>query len=482
MNPSQDLCRYAKRVGRDLSFPPKHIVCVQGMGFVGVAMALVVANAKDEKKELLFNVVGVDLPTHEGKQKIESINAGKLYFDSVDEKLKEAINRSYKKGNFFATSEFEVFSLADVIIVDIELDLEIFDGEPKIDFNNFRSAIKEISLQAKPGALVIIETTVPPGTCEQIVWPELKTGLKKRNLPEDALLLAHSYERVMPGPQYFDSIANFWRVYSGYNSQSAKACESFLKKIVNVQSYPLTKLSSLAASETAKVLENSYRAVNIAFMEEWGSFAEFVGINLFDVIEAIRKRPTHDNIREPGFGVGGYCLTKDPMFALYSIKNFYEKKDFNFPLTVQGIHINQKMSENNAKKLVEIFGGSLHNKTILLLGISYKEGVSDTRFSPTERFYDLLISEGAKVICHDPLVKLWKEKNIKPEQKMPLVKGIDGIVLAVKHSAYKNFDFLKWIENETPLFFDANNVLSLENKKILNDRGCKVFSVGSGIV
>lgn len=130
----------------------------------------------------------------------------------------------------------------------------------------------------------------------------------------------------MPGSHYLDSIVNYWRVYSGVTKESADRCMHFLQSVINTEEYPLTQLSSTTASETAKVLENSYRALNIAFMEEWGRFAEEIGINMFEIVEAIRKRPTHANIMKPGFGVGGYCLTKDPLFVKIGAEKFFGKK------------------------------------------------------------------------------------------------------------------------------------------------------------
>ena len=120
----------------------------------------------------------------------------------------------------------------------------------------------------------------------------------------------------MPGPDYLDSILNNWRVYSGHTNKSEALCEEFLSTIINTNKYPLTKLSSLTSSEMAKIMENSYRAVNIAFIEEWARFSEKIGTNSFEIINAIRKRPTHNNIRQPGFGVGGYCLTKGSIFCI----------------------------------------------------------------------------------------------------------------------------------------------------------------------
>ena len=134
--------------------------------------------------------------------------------------------------------------------------------------------------------MILIETTVHPGTTEKIVKRIIKTGLKKRGLSDDNFKLGHSSERVMPGENYIDSIQNFYRVYSGINKKSADETESFLKTIISTEKYPLTRLSSTNASEVEKVLENSYRAVNIAFIEEWSRFAEESGVNLCEIIDS----------------------------------------------------------------------------------------------------------------------------------------------------------------------------------------------------
>ena len=119
----------------------------------------------------------------------------------------------------------------------------------------------------------------------------------------------------MPGKNYLDSLINAQRVYAGLNKRSESSCKKFFSKIINTKKYPLQKLNSIEECETAKLLENSYRAINIAFIEEWGIFAENIGVNLFEVLNAIKIRPTHSNIRKPGLGVGGYCLTKDPLMG-----------------------------------------------------------------------------------------------------------------------------------------------------------------------
>ena len=190
--------------------------------------------------------------------------------------------------------------------------------------------------------LVLVETTVPPGTSQKVVRPILEECLQQRGLPTDQLKVGHSYERVMPGPKYIDSIQNFYRVFSGTDEASADATEKFLRTVISTNEYPLTKIGNTQATEMAKVLENSYRAMNIAFMVEWSRFAEEAGVNIYEVVNAIRMRPTHKNIMLPGLGVGGYCLTKDPLLASWARMNLFGSEE---PLqqSETGVHINDQM-------------------------------------------------------------------------------------------------------------------------------------------
>ena len=290
-------------------------VCIQGLGFVGAAMAVAVASVRDGAGAPVFAVVGIDQPTPAGRERVDILNSGKFPFSTMDEGLAKATAAAKAAGNLRATDDIGTFAEADIIVVDVNLDIDRSGDVPQVNFAPFRQAIRAIGDNIRPGALIIVETTVPPGTCDKIVVPELRAALENRGIAGDDFLLAHSYERVMPGENYLESITHFWRVFAGATAEAATACEKFLSDVIDTDTYPLTELDSLIASETAKVMENSYRATNIAFVEEWGRFAEAVGIDLFQVIDAIRVRPTHRNIRQPGFGVGGYCLTKDPLFA-----------------------------------------------------------------------------------------------------------------------------------------------------------------------
>ena len=377
-------------------------VCVIGLGFVGAAMAIAIAIA-GKKNKPIYEVIGVDLENDQGTQRINSINKGIFPFSTEDKNLLSSFLRAIKQGNLKATTNNSILSEADIIVVDIQLDISYLDDEPQLEFSQFKTAIRDIGSLAKPGTLIIIETTVPPGTCEKIVIPTLQQELVKRDLSVNEFLIAHSYERVMPGKDYLASITDYWRVFSGYNEESGDACEDFLKNVVNVVDYPLTRLSSTTASETAKVLENTYRATNIAFIEEWTKFAEEIGIDLFEITDAIRIRPTHSNIRIPGIGVGGYCLTKDPTFAPASAKQLFNK-DLDFPFSRLAVKVNNDMPLHVLSRFVSLLDKDIKASRVLICGVSYRQDIGDTRYSPSELLVSKLIELGAEVVCHDPYV------------------------------------------------------------------------------
>ena len=306
---------------------------------------------------------------------------------------------------------------------------------------------------------MIVESTIPPGTCEKKIYPILKRVFKKRNISEKKILLSYTYERVMPGANYLNSIKNYWRVASGINKHSLKKCVTFLKKIINTKKYPLTILDNIRSCELGKILENSYRATNIAFIEEWSRFAEQTKIDIYKVIEAIRLRPTHSNIRHPGFGVGGYCLTKDPYFGEYSAKKIWKKNNLDFPFSKKAIEINQSMPLVSLEKISNIYKKKLKNKKILIMGISYKEDVGDLRSSPSLYFMKNCLNRGMFVSWHDPYITNFQVKNTLKLEKLKVPSQFDIILFAVKHKKYNKINFNKSIFKNT-IIFDANYVLS----------------------
>jgi nucleotide sugar dehydrogenase len=418
----------------------KDVVVVQGLGFVGAVMSLVVSNSS--KKD--YAVIGVD--RKESIEIIDNINNGVFPIKSSDPKIEEYYQKSIKKGNFLATYDHSAYSHASVIIVDINLDVQKNSDSKgnlnsfNVDLNPFKNAIRTIGQNCKEDVLILVETTVPPGTCMKVVKPIIEEELRKRQLSVDKIKIGHSYERVMPGPEYINSIKNFYRVYSGIDENSALETEKFLKTIISTKEYPLTRLVNTNATEMAKVLENSYRAMNIAFAVEWSRYAEEAGVNLYEIVDAIKKRPTHSNLMYPGIGVGGYCLTKDPLLASWAKINHFNSND-SLEQSEKGVKINDKMPHYAFNFMKKAFAlGSIINKKILLLGVSYRSDVGDTRYSPVEPFYLNCIDNKAIVETHDPYVQYWEEINIKVSQDLDekLDMSWDIIVFSAAHSEYKN--------------------------------------------
>ena len=446
----------------------RKVVCIQGLGFVGSAMAIAVSNAKDQEGKPLYNVIGVDIPNEAGYRKADSINEGVFPFENNDKNLEEALKNAYKNKNLYATTDSKFYEYADIVVVDINLDVFYDDNkEPYLNLDVFKSAIRTLAKSVKEGTLIIIETTVPPGTCEKVVYPIFKEEYENRGFDINKIFIAHSYERVMPGKDYFNSIINFWRVYSGINKESADKCQEFLETVISTKEYPLTRLEKTTATEISKVLENSYRATTIAFMEEWGRFAEEVGVDLFEVIDAIRMRPTHSNMRQPGFGVGGYCLTKDPYFAKLAAKDLFGIEGMDFPFCTMAVKTNNKMPLVSLDKIEEYFGGDISGKKMLIMGVSYRQDVGDTRYSPTEIFCREAINRGADVTCQDPLVGYWNDMDMEVLSDIPEFKGYDVIVFTVQHKQYQDIDFSKKTIDSGTLVFDSNCVLTEKQRNEL---------------
>jgi len=455
--------------------PNKKVIVIQGLGFVGAVMSLICANALTEE----YTVIGVDLAREDTYWKIKSINEGKFPIVASDPKIEQFYKKAMEKGNLYATYDPYAYSKADVIIVDINLDVQKNSSFLKdlenydVELSGFRKAMKVIGDNCKEDVLVLVETTVPPGTCQKVVKPILEKSLSDRNLSTDNFYLGHSYERVMPGPDYIDSIQNFYRVFSGIDNRSAEKTESFLRTIISTKEYPLTRLGNTNATEMAKVLENSYRAMNIAFAVEWSRFAEEAGVNLYEVVKAIRMRPTHKNLMLPGIGVGGYCLTKDPLLASWSRQTLFES-DHALGQSEVGVQINDKMPLYAFQFLQKEFKKSLKSQKVLILGVSYRGDVGDTRYTPVEPFYEYLKKESAIIDLCDPFVSHWEEQNLEiVENYTELIDNdYDIIVFSAGHSAFKNNAVLinKILNQNNVFVFDTIGILSESEIELLNTK------------
>jgi UDP-N-acetyl-D-glucosamine dehydrogenase len=460
----------------------KKVIVVQGLGFVGAVMSLICANALTEE----YAVIGVDLASENTYWKIKSINDGLFPLIADDPKIAEFFDNAKAKRNFLATYDPVAYQYADVIIVDINLDVQKeFDGKGglkgfDVNLNGFKAAIQSIARNCRDDVLILVETTVPPGTCDLVIKPIIEEELVKRELTLKNYRLGHSYERVMPGPQYIDSIREFPRVYAGVTETSADAVEEFLKTIIDISKCELTRLEHTNAAEMAKVLENSYRAMNIAFAVEWSRFAEEAGVDLYAMVNAIRARSTHANLMYPGIGVGGYCLTKDPLLASWARK-FHFGSTSDLEMSINGVSVNDQMPIFAYNRLVQVFG-DVSDKKVAFLGVSYRGDVGDTRSTPVEPLVEMVRETGAEIVLHDPFVSYWEEQkcNVESDLNAVLDSTTDLIVVSAGHSQYKLESTIDKLMALNPaLIYDIIGLFDKEQLLILQGKH-KVSVLGRG--
>jgi len=503
----EKLVRFQRKQG-------KEIVVVNGLGFVGLVMAAVVADSVDEKGHANKFVIGMQRPSIRSYWKIPIINRGLSPVRSEDPEVDVLLKRCVlERKNMIATFTYDVLKLADVVVVDIQCDYlkdelgNIENGHA--DMKTFEDSIDIIADHIDPNCLVLIETTVAPGTTEQVAYPIMKKRFEKRGIDSEPLL-AHSYERVMPGREYVRSIRDFWRVCSGVNEESKKRVEKFLSEVIHTKEFPLTVLDKPIESETAKIIENSYRATILAFMDEWSIFAERNGVDLKKVIAAIKVRPTHSNIMFPGPGIGGYCLPKDGGLGMWSYRHIFGWEDEIFKITPMAIDINDTRALHVAQLVRDALrnmGRPIAAADILLLGASYREDVGDTRYSGSELIVRRLTEMGADIKVHDPYVDHWWELEKQDEYPHPnyswkrffdrqdklselriekdmwtSMNNVDAIILAVKHKPYLDLDPEEVVKSvgKPCAIIDCFAILNDDQIMKYFELGCEVKGMGRG--
>ncbi len=404
----------------------QEIVAVLGLGFVGTAVCANLARTRNAAGATFF-VIGIDQDTPGGREKVERVDAGRAPTYTSDPSLERVVAAVCDEPRaLVASTDPTVIALADVVVSCIQLDVVRAPGQTETlacPTEGYAAAMHNVGRHMRPGTLVCIESTLPIGMCDRVLYPALSRGLASQgvDVAVHPPLLAYCYERVMPGPDYLDSVNRYWRSYAGIDAASADRARDFLSKYVDVERFPLWRHKSTRAAEMSKLLENSYRATNIAFIEEWARLAEDCGVDLFDVVRSIRVRKgTHDNMMLPGLGVGGYCLTKDALLAAFGAQTLIGV-DAELSFSRRAILTNERMPLRAIELVKRHFGRRLAGRRALLLGITYRPGVADTRSSPTESVARALRAEGLTVSAHDPLVSHWEEL---PD--VPLVTDVDA--------------------------------------------------------
>ena len=505
--------RLKKRIDQERT-KNREIVVVMGVGFVGAVMAAIVADTVDKNGRPSKFVIGMQRPSQRSFWKIPLLNRGispvKAEDPEVDPMIARCVN---EKKTLMATFTYEVLQLADIVVVDVQCDYikedlgNVRNGQT--DMAALESSICVIAEQIPPKALVLIETTVAPGTTEQVAYPIIKKIFKKRGIDSDPLL-AHSYERVMPGRNYVASIRDFWRVCSGINKESKQRVEKFLNEVLNTDEYPLTVMDRPIESETAKIIENSYRATILAFLDEWSLYAERNGVDLIKVIEAIKVRPTHSNMIFPGPGIGGYCLPKDGGLGVWAYKHIMGFDDDIFKITPLAIDINDTRGLHVGqltRDALRNIGRQIAAADVLVLGAAYREDVGDTRYSGSEIVIRKIAEMGAEVSVSDPYVEHWwefeqqdtypgigqskakffrnqeklKEIRIEPDLNKAL-KGVDAVILAVRHDAYLDLDPDEMVKTigQPAAIIDCFGILTDDKIRRYFQLDCEVKGLGRG--
>ncbi len=494
----------------------KEIVVVMGLGFVGAVMAAIVADTKDAKGKNSKFVIGCQRPSSRSYWKIPYINRGEAPMKAEDPEVAVLIERCVLKDKtLVATYNSACLQFADCVVVDVQCDFakkelgNMISGEA--DMAALEDTMRTIGEKIQPGCLVLIETTVAPGTTEFVAWPILKKEFARRGLPSTPLL-AHSFERVMPGKQYVASIRDFWRVCSGCEQEARERVEKFLHEVLNTKDFPLTVMDRPIESETTKIVENSYRATILAYLNEWSLFAERNGVDLIKVINAIKMRPTHSNMIFPGPGIGGYCLPKDGGLGYWAYKHIlgFEDGDKLFKITPTAIDIN----DTRALHVAELTRDALRNmgryiagSKVLLCGASYRQDVGDTRYSGSELVVRKLTEMSAEIRIHDPYVDHWYELEEQDTYPSPgsswkrffrnqenlkqtvvekdlekSLEGVEALILAVPHTHYLNLnpdDIVKWAGGPLAVI-DAFGILNDDQIKRYFELDCEVKALGRG--
>ncbi len=495
----------------------KEIVVVMGVGFVGAVMAAIIADTVDKKtgKPSKF-VIGCQRPSPRSYWKIPLLNRGQSPVKAEDPEVDPMIARCVnQKKTLVATYNNDCLKLADCVVVDVQCDYtkhelgNMVTGEAEM--SALEATMRTIGERINPRCLVLIETTVAPGTTEFVAWPIMKKAFAKRGI-QAAPLLSHSFERVMPGREYVSSIRDFWRVCSGCTPEARERVVQFLREVLNTEKFPLTVMDRPIESETTKIIENSYRATILAFLNEWSLFAERNGVDLTKVIKAIKMRPTHSNIIFPGPGVGGYCLPKDGGLGYWAYKHIlgFEDGDEVFQITPTAIDINDTRGLHVAeltRDALRNMGRYIAGAQVLLCGASYRQDVGDTRYSGSEMVVRKLTEMGAEMRIHDPYVDHWYELEQQDSYPAPghswsrffrnqeglvhstvekdlaqAIQGAEAVILAVPHEPYLKLDpaqIVKWAG--APLaVIDCFGILSDDKIRRYFELGCEVKALGRG--
>ncbi|MCG2816821.1 MAG: nucleotide sugar dehydrogenase [Candidatus Aminicenantes bacterium] len=420
------------------------LVCVIGLGYVGLPLVKTFLNKG-------FTVMGFDVD----EEKVRLLNQGKSYIKHVttDDLIPHIQNKK-----FTASTNPDVLSMADAILICVPTPL---DEHRNPDLSYVIGTTGVIAEHLRPDQLIVLESTTYPGTTEEEMLPLLEAGGMK--VGED-FYLAYSPERENPGDPVY-STEKIPKVVGGVTKNCRRVAKTLYDQVV-VKTIPV---SSARVAESTKLLENIFRSVNIALVNELKMIFDLMDIDIWEVIEAASSKPFGFMPFYPGPGLGGHCIPIDPFYLTWKAREV----DFPTRFIELAGEINTSMPYHVVSRTVDALnaqGKSIKNAEILVLGLSYKKDIDDQRESPSLKLISLFLRKGARVSYNDPYAPKMAEYREYPNLKMKSVpltekklKSVDAVVISTAHTSY-DFD---WIARHAPLVIDTRNAVKKKRKNVV---------------
>lgn len=411
------------------------VVGVVGLGYVGLPLAV-------EKAKAGFKTIGFDVQA----EKVEMVNAGNNYIgDVVNEDLSSIINSGY----LIATSDFSFIKDVDFIAICVPTPL---DEHQQPDISYVRSSSEQIAKYLKKETIVVLESTTYPGTTEELIKPILEHGSGLKCGVD--FYLGFSPERVDPGNLIYKT-KNTPKVVGAIGEEATEVIATMYRSVLESDVFTV---SSPAVAEMEKILENTYRNVNIGLVNELAILCNKMGINIWEVIDAAKSKPYGFHAFYPGPGLGGHCIPLDPYYLSWKAREY----GFHTSMIESSMMVNDRMPEycvERSSKILNRFKKALNGSNILILGVAYKQDIDDYRESPAIRVVEEFTKEGANVIYFDPYITEYKEHGVvkkgEPELTKELLESADLVVITTAHTNI-NYSF---VLEHAIFIFDTKNAM-----------------------
>jgi UDP-N-acetyl-D-glucosamine dehydrogenase len=414
-------------------------ISVVGLGYVGLPLAVVFAEAG-------FEVTGIDLD----KNKVEALQQSRSYIQDVPS---SCIEKLVKDGCLRATTDFSVLENVDTVSICVPTPLRK-TGDPDLSF--IVSATDSLAPYVHPGMVVVLESSTYPGTTREMLLPRL-TGQNGLVAGED-VFIAFSPERVDPGRTDWTT-KNTPKVVGGITEDCSDVAEAWYQQALN----KVVRVSSSETAEMAKLLENTFRMINIGMVNELAIMCDYIGVDVWEVIDAAATKPFGFMKFTPGPGLGGHCIPIDPLYLSWKMKSFH----YNARFIELASEINTNMPRFTVSKVQDALndiGKAVRSSKVLILGIAYKPDIDDLRESPALDVIHLLQQKGAVVQYHDPYIPFFQHDGCEMKSELELLAAVsaaDVVVIVTNHSKY---DYASILDNAS-LIVDTRNALGMAGKR-----------------